>query len=306
VGVNRADSQLAVSPVSLNFGNVPLGSNVTLPVTVISTGMTPVMIGLPTISGSAGFTVSGTPFPFQLRPRQRATLFVTFTPTSLSQASGVILISSSAMRQSGVAVTLTSQGINPTDPGLGVSHASLSFGTVDDTSSVTLPVTLTSTGTTALTINSAQISGKGFSVSGGAFPMNLDPSLGITLNVKFTPTAGIPMNGALTISSNSSGGAATVVKLNGNGQYVVNLTWDAPSSSPALVTGYNIYRAPGISSPSYQLLNSSPNSQTAYSDSTVQPNTTYNYFVKSVNRDNVESAPSGLVTVTIPLGSGSQ
>jgi len=184
-----------------------------------------------------------------------------------------------------------------------VSQSSLNFGTVNDGSLATLPITLTSTGTSALTINSAKISGTGFSLSGGAFPVTLNPALGMTLNVQFNPRAGIPMNGALTISSDSSNSGTTVVTLNGNGQYVVNLSWTAPSALPNDVAGYNIYRTPGITSSGYQVLSSVPLNQTAYVDNTVQPGITYNYFVKSVDLSGVESVPSKLVSVTIPSGS---
>jgi fibronectin type 3 domain-containing protein len=83
--------------------------------------------------------------------------------------------------------------------------------------------------------------------------------------------------------------------------YKVNLTWDAPVSSPDPVVGYNIYRATG-SSPTYQLVNSSVNVPTTYSDLTVQDGTSYTYYVVSVDAENNQSVPSNTVTTTIPSG----
>jgi hypothetical protein len=60
------------------------------------------------------------------------------------------------------------------------------------------------------------------------------------------------------------------------GVYEVELNWDAPSSSSDPVAGYNIYRSTGGSS-SYQLLNSSIDTETMYVDSTVQSGTAYTY-----------------------------
>ena len=50
----------------------------------------------------------------------------------------------------------------------------------------------------------------------------------------------------------------------------------------------------------YQLLNSSPDPQTTYVDSTVQTGVTYDYVITSVDSSGLESAPSNEVTATIP------
>jgi hypothetical protein len=84
-----------------------------------------------------------------------------------------------------------------------------------------------------------------------------------------------------------------------NSAHVVELSWDAPSSATDPVAGYNIYRATGDSS-SYQLLNSSIDTETTYMDSTVLSGTSYTYHVKSVNTYGVESIQSNEVSVTIP------
>ncbi len=79
----------------------------------------------------------------------------------------------------------------------------------------------------------------------------------------------------------------------------VDLSWDAPGSSPDPIEGYKIYRSTGGSS-TYQLLNSSIDAQTIYVDSTVQNGTAYTYYVESVDSSGVKSAPSNQVSVTIP------
>jgi fibronectin type 3 domain-containing protein len=79
----------------------------------------------------------------------------------------------------------------------------------------------------------------------------------------------------------------------------VELNWYAPDSSPSAVVGYNVYRAPDGES-SYQLLNSSVESETDYVDSTVKSGLSYDYIVKSVDAFGVESAPSNIANVTIP------
>jgi len=81
--------------------------------------------------------------------------------------------------------------------------------------------------------------------------------------------------------------------------YVVNLSWIAPDNSPDPVAGYNLYRAPGGGT-TYQQLNASSLTQTAYVDDTVQDGQTYNYIVESVDASGNTSVPSNMASVTIP------
>jgi hypothetical protein len=81
-------------------------------------------------------------------------------------------------------------------------------------------------------------------------------------------------------------------------QHEVQLSWSAPNST-ATISGYEIYRATG-SSGSFQLLNSSLDQQTVYSDMAVAGGTTYSYQVRSVDASGTVSTPSNTTTVTIP------
>ena len=138
-------------------------------------------------------------------------------------------------------------------------------------------------------------------MSGATFPVTLNPSLAITLNVQFDPTATGAVTGQLTIQSNSSTNATVTIGLSGTGEsasHQVTLNWDAPSSSSDPVAGYNVYRS--ISGGANQLINTSIETLTAYVDSTVASGSTYNYTVTSVDSTGVESVPSNEVTVTVP------
>jgi fibronectin type 3 domain-containing protein len=136
---------------------------------------------------------------------------------------------------------------------------------------------------------------------GGSFPVTLNPTQTLTLQLQFSPTTAGTITGQITINSNSAIGSTAVVVLNGTGNAViheVDLSWDAPTSSPDPIAGYNIYRSTdaGIA----QLINSSIETQTAYVDSAVANGTTYSYIVKSVGKDGLESLASNQITVTIP------
>ena len=185
-------------------------------------------------------------------------------------------------------------------PTLSISATTVAFGNVEVNTASTQTVTLSSTGTAAVTVSAATVTGMGFAVAGATFPDTLNPGQTVTLDVQFEPTATGAATGQLTIQSNSSTNGTVMINLGGTGTSPeVDLSWDAPSSSPDPMAGYNIYRSIGGSS-TYQLLNSSIDTETTYVDSTVQSGTAYTYYVESVDSSGVKSAPSNQVNVTIP------
>jgi hypothetical protein len=184
---------------------------------------------------------------------------------------------------------------------LTVSASSLSFGSDPVNTPVFLTLTLTSSGTSAVTVNSAVVTGTGFTLTGGVLPATLAPTQTLTLQVEFDPTTAGAATGSLTINSNSTTGGVATVALSGTGTpiaYSVDLSWTAPASSPVPVVGYNIYRA--VSGGTFALLNTSVEVSTAYVDSSVVDGTTYNYIVESVDSSGGESIASNEITVAIP------
>ena len=81
----------------------------------------------------------------------------------------------------------------------------------------------------------------------------------------------------------------------------VNLAWDAPTSSPDPVAGYNAYRTQSGST-NYTLLNPAPLAltPTAYTDLGSGCGVTQNYIVESVDAQGNTSAPSNVASVTLP------
>lgn len=102
-------------------------------------------------------------------------------------------------------------------PALTASATSLAFGNVSVDTAATRTVTLTSSGTLALTISAESISGSGFTVSGASFPLSIAPGKTATLTVKYDPSAAGAVSGKLNLTSNSSTGTATAIALTGTG-----------------------------------------------------------------------------------------
>jgi hypothetical protein len=163
-------------------------------------------------------------------------------------------------------------------------------------------VILASVGTTPVTVDSVAITGASFAIVGGSFPVTLNPTQTLKLQLMFYPNSAGAVTGQLAISSNSSTGGTTVVALTGTGTSVVphevDLGWNAPMNSSDPVMGYNIYRLTGTGP--FTLINSSPDQSMVYVDSAVVSGATYRYIVKSVDSSGVESVASNQITVTIP------
>lgn len=222
------------------------------------------------------------------------------TVASVTSSQSVTLTASANSANTTFALTVSPAGTTTGTATLTINASSVAFGNVPLGTPATQSLTLSSTGSGAVTVSAASVSGTGFTVSGATFPLTLNPSQTATLSLQFEPTASGAATGSLTISSNSSSNGTAVVTLSGTGvPLAVNLSWSAPTGSSDSISGYNIYRATGSSS-SFQKLNSSVNSPDSYMDTSVQTSTTYQYYVTTVDNTGAESTPSNTATVAIP------
>jgi hypothetical protein len=208
--------QLSFSATSLSFGSVTVNSSATKSLTLTSIGTSPVTVNSAAITG-AGFTIVSGSLPVTLNPTQAVTLQVQFLPTATGSASGQITISSNSSTGGTTAVTLSGTGTAATNPQLTVSATSLSFGSVTVNTATTQSLTLTSTGTSPVTVSSAAITGAGFTIVAASFPVTLNPTQSVTLQVQFDPTATGTASGQIAITSNSSKGSTASVALSGTG-----------------------------------------------------------------------------------------
>lgn len=306
--LNAADRVLSASLTSVSFGDVTVNSSEEQALVLESAGTQSLTINSASLSGS-GFSVSGGSFPITLSPNQVVALQVEFAPTSAGAAKSELTINSNAtgggtmqIAVSGTGTT-TSSSPSTSGPMLSVNAKTVAFGSVSLNTPATQSVTLSSTGSSAVTVSGATVSGTGFTLAGGSLPVTLNPGQTAVLSVAFDPATTTASTGQLSIASNSTGGATTLVALNGTGvsttTYTVSLSWTAPASSSDPVVGYNVYRSSGAGNP-FQLLNTSVNVPTTFTDSGVQNGQTYVYTVTSVDASGVESSDSNLFTVTIP------
>ena len=267
-----------------------------------------------TSAASASGTV-GSSFSYQISATNSPTSYgATGLPAGLTVNTGTGLISGTPTTAGTSTVTLSATNtggsgtatltltIAPVGPSLSINATSVAFGNVVLNTMTTQVVTLSSVGSTSVTVSSATVTGTGFSLAGNTYSGTLAPGQTASLGVQFDPTTAGAATGQLTIISNSSNNSTAAIPLTGTGtaaSYAVDLSWSAPESSTDPVAGYNVYRANSGSS-TYQLLNSPVDTETTFTDSTVEIGQSYDYIVESVDSSGVESAPTSPIAVTIP------
>ena len=144
-------------------------------------------------------------------------LTVQFKPTTTGAVGGQLVVSSDSTTGSTSTVALSGTGAAAANPQITVNPTSLSYGSVTVNTPTTKTVTLTSTGTSDLTVNSASISGAGFTLFREALPATLSAGQSMSLTVQFNPTATGAVSGQLVVSSDSSSGGTSTVALSGTG-----------------------------------------------------------------------------------------
>ena len=107
-GVGTSPGQLTITPASLNFGSVTVGTNQSLTATLSATGSS-VSVSSGSVT-SSDFTVSGMSFPTTIAAGQSKTFSVVFTPQSAGSASATLSFASNAANTPTVE-SLTGSGV---------------------------------------------------------------------------------------------------------------------------------------------------------------------------------------------------
>jgi hypothetical protein len=218
------------------------------------------------------------------------------TTTADNGAQFSVMVTNSVGNITSNAASLT---VNAATLLLSANPGSLNFANVNVGSSKVLPVTISNSGNSSVSIGSVSLSGPGFSASGVSSGQTLNPGQTATLSVTFTPAGAGSATGSVTVASNATNSPASVA-LSGSGvqpvQHSATLTWNASTSS---VVGYHAYRGTASGGP-YAKLTSSATESTTFTDSTVQSGQTYYYVVTAVASSGAESVNSNQTQAIIP------
>jgi Cep192 domain 4/HYDIN/CFA65/VesB-like, Ig-like domain/Abnormal spindle-like microcephaly-assoc'd, ASPM-SPD-2-Hydin len=288
-----ATSGLSASPASVSFGNVGVGNSSSQVVTLTNTGTSSVTVSTAGVTGT-GFKISGPALPLTLAAGRNANFTATFAPGSAGNASGSIIVVSSASN-SPLAVALAGAGVTLQ---LSSNPSTLSFGNVTVNQNSSLPVVLTNTGSSTITISQATVNGDGFTIGGLNLPLTLEPKQNTEFNVTFSPTSAGSTNGSVSITSNAVN-SPLAMSVSGTGQNVhsVTLSWSASASQN--IVGYNVFRSTVRNGPFTQI-NSSLVTNTSYTDTSLQPGKTYYYVTTAQNSQGTQSPYSNQAQANVP------
>ena len=158
LSVNSGSSQLTVSPSSLSFGAVTVGTSSALTATVTNSGNSNATISNVSVSG-AGFNASGAS-GVTLAPGQNQVVNVTFAPSGTGSVSGRVTVTSNAANSptiislsgSGTPLTVTSITVTPDNQTVAIGTQVQFIATDNFGNDVTSSVTWSSSDTSVVTI----------------------------------------------------------------------------------------------------------------------------------------------------------
>ena len=207
-----------LNPSTLILGNQIVGTTSgEQTVTVTNNGGASLAINAITVTGTnAGDFAQTNTCPSSLAVNANCTISVTFTPSASGARSGnITLTEGSGSTQT---IALSGTGV-ATAPSASLSVTSLSFGSQSTgTTSSAQSVTLTNSGTAALTISGITVTGTnaGDFAQTNTCPGSLAVSASCLISVTFTPSASGARSASVSITDNASG-SPQAVALSGTG-----------------------------------------------------------------------------------------
>jgi len=229
--------EFAVTPLSVSFGNVVVGSSLMDSVTVTNSGTSTLTINS---AGSDNPRFGVSPGSSSIPASSSQKFYITFTPVGPGAQAGNIIFTHDA-QGSPDSVAVDGTGV---EPGFLVNPAVVSFDTVVIGQSKLDSVTVTNTGTSTLTITSVASTNPRFSVSPGSGI--IAPAGSMKFYLTFTPTTASFQSGDIVFMHSASGSPDTVT-VSGTGvlpTYIIVATADSggtitPSGSIPVAEGNN-------------------------------------------------------------------
>lgn len=251
---NPAAPQVSITPSSIDFGSVQVGSSSgSQTFTVKNTGSAPLTISNLYLGGQNWQDFPGLQNCYGATLAPGATCFEsnTFKPSLAGPESANVTFVDNAADSPQV-VSMTGTGIGAGTPGVSVSPASLDFGgVIYETRSDAKTVTVRNTGTATLTISKIYLGGD-FEETDNC--SSLDPQSSCSFSIRLTPTAVGPQTAYLDFDTNApSPDDKILVKLTG-----IGLAPPAPTITPPKLDFGNQPLSTSTDLQSVSLTNTSP------------------------------------------------
>ncbi len=215
-GNGKSGAIVTLTPPSLSFPNVALGTPSQRQVTLKNTGAAPLTITNIGVTGtvSSDFSQStNCPIsPNTLAVNSSCTITVTFTPTTTENQTGTVSITDNAPN-SPQTVPITANGA---EPAVLLSPNPLSFPSTTVGGTSTLTLNLENYGNAPLTISSIVTDNSVFTIGSNNCGSSVSPGVTCQIQVQFKPTATGSATGDLTIQDNA-GDSPQTIELSGTG-----------------------------------------------------------------------------------------
>jgi len=194
----------------LNVGTASPGDTLVTHLRVRNIGSGPVSLSQLSISGE-GFTIASAPsLPYVLSPyagpSSEADIDIDFAPATITGSFSAFLAVNS------LSIVLEGTSVESVGVTLAGSTASLAAGSVVNFGSVAVGASqtqgflLVNSGSSSITVATVTVSGTGFSgPTGLTLPAQIPAGQSVPFQVKFTPQAGTPYQGTLTVDNRTFG-----------------------------------------------------------------------------------------------------
>jgi len=205
--------EIAVAPISLNYGQVIYSNSSEMSFDVTNIGSADLHYNVAPVNG-AGFTLTETTGSYTLIPGASATFNVTFTASGLGSFTGSIGITSDDQTDGNATVSLSGEGIAPD---IAVSPISIDFGSILVGSSSSGSFTVSNNGNSDLHYNVPAATGDGFAIVEDAGSYTLGVGASSDFHVTFAPGAFGAASGIVAITSDDPFEGDITVTLAGTG-----------------------------------------------------------------------------------------
>jgi len=216
------EPDIAVSPLSHDFGDVVLGTSASTTVQVRNLGTLDLTVAPPSLGGpdAGSFSVEAGGAGDVLPPGGTLDVQIAFTPGALGAKAATLTIASDDPDEPSVDVALTGAGIDTPTPDVAVTPAAHDYGSVALGAFASRTFEVRNTGTGPLQVSSIVLDALGspdFTLDSGAGSVTLDPGQVRSVVVSFAPLTIGAKSGALVVSSDDPDEPVVNVSLAGTG-----------------------------------------------------------------------------------------
>ena len=220
--------------------------NAALTFPVPATGANPAISANFTLNSSAAsacpVVTAGASQPGTLASGATCVLPISFQPAAAGTVYGTLTLTDNNLNAAGPAYATQTIALSGAAPVATLSATMLAFGPQQAlTASAAQQVTLTNTGSAALTITNIAVAGTNSSAFGFPNPCGSSLAAGANCTIagNFTPATAGPMAATLTITDNASG-SPQVVFLNGAGVYPVTVAVTPSASNVTTAQAFTV------------------------------------------------------------------